>query len=246
MDHPTLTCSILTFKRPWYALITLYAVLENLSYAGHIKYLIGDGGSPEWQLQMYRDVLTGRDYEILVESSGSVSNLMNAVVEKSGDVWVMMLDDFYPQVKMSLTLDVGFLLNSPDVGHLRYAALNHWDVSKHRLKAELRGYLNFHYWVLDKSGCQFHTMWPMGFSMMHRRMWDAYGPIGYIPPHQPGEVENLMNNQFRERSGPTVAIPMRLWEESDMSISLRQPIAHVGHVRTDEYANLWHQRWGAV
>jgi len=246
MEFPTLTCSVMTFKRPWYALITLYAILNCIKYSGPIKYMIADGGSPEWQIEMYRHVLKDCSHEILIEHSGSVSNLMNAAVERSGDIWIMALDDFYPTVQMNMDEDVEFLLTHPEVGHLRYANMNGWDTPHLKIYAELKVMHHQHYWCIDKSRSHPNSLWTMGFSMMHRRMWDAYGPIPYVEPHQPGKVENMLNSQFANIDGPTVATPMRVWEESGLTLPLYQTIAHVGHVRTDEYTNLWDQRWGAT
>lgn len=243
---PELSIIVLSYKRPWYTLITLDALMNHIHYDGTKKIIVSDGGSPEWQLQMYRESMRYYPHEILSVRSGSVSDMMNQAVERAGEVWIMTLDDFYPRINLNITNDVQFLLQNPDVGHLRYGNMNAWDVPQLHVYAELKNIHREHYWVIDKSRTECNTIWTMGFSMMHRRMWNAYGPIDYIEPHQPGEVENQMNRQFRERSGPTVAIPMKIWQEAGMSIPLLQPIAHVGHVRTDEYTKLWNQRWGAT
>lgn len=246
MEYPPLTISILTFKRPWYTLVTLYAILNNIKYPGPIQYMIADNGSPEWNLEMYKQVLKDYPHQILVEPSGSVSNLMNAAVAQSGDIWIMALDDFYPTCEMEMSEDVEFLMTHPEVGHLRYANMNGWDTPALHIYAELKVMHHQHYWCIDKSRSHPNSLWTMGFSMMHRRMWDAYGPIPYVEPHQPGKVENMLNSQFRNINGPTVAVPMRVWEQSGMKYPIHETINHIGHVRTDEYSSLWNQRWGAT
>lgn len=197
-------------------------------------------------MEMYQYILRDHPHEILNVRSGSVSEQMNAIAEHSGEVWIVALDDFVPYYIMDVTHDVQFLVEHPEVGHIRYGNMNAWDVPHLHVYAELKNIYREHYWVIDKSRSEPNSLWTMGFSMMHRRMWDAYGPIDYIEPHQPGEVENRMNKQFRERVGPTVAVPMRIGQESSMKLPLLQPIQHIGHVRTDEYTAKWNQRWGAT
>lgn len=242
---PTLTCSILTYKRPWYALITLAGLIRNIRYDGVKRYCVIDGGSPDWQLEMYRLILKDYPYEI-VNAGSSFPEMMNRTADQGGEVWISALDDFVPDQSINVTNDVKFLLQNEDVGCLRYGQMSHWDVPQFKVYAEMRACDWCHYWVLDRSRSTISYMWTLGFTMMHRRMWDHYGPLPAMTPHQPGETELQMNRHFAERAGPTVAIPMRIGEPSDTTIQLDGPIRHIGHVRTDEYTNLWNQRWGAT
>lgn len=246
MPLPDLTLGILTYKRPWYALLTLTNLINHIQYDGNRKFVVSDGGSPDWQLEMYQHVLKDHEHKILVTENGDVAQMMNLVAEYSDEAWILALDDFVPMWIMNVSHDVEFLQQNEDVGHIRYANMNGWDTPEHKVYAELRNIYREHYWVIDKGRSTSGTLWTMGFSMIHRRMWDTYGPIAKQQPHQPGNTENQMNRQFRAKAGPTIAVPMRIGQESGMTIPVYQPIAHIGHVRTDEYTNLWNQRWGAV
>lgn len=243
---PTLTCNILSYKRPWYTVLNIMALVHQARYDGPKRYQIVDGGSPEWQYQMYRETLKGHDFEILVEPGGGVCEMMNLAAARSGEVFLLVLDDFILDRGHNFTPDVRFLLERADVGHIRYGNMIGWDAND-EVYARLGAVDKVHYWVLDKSRCRMSYMWTMGFSLLHRRMWDAYGPLASVGPHKPGEAELQMNRQFRERPGPTVAVPMRIGQQSDSYIPLRDAVYHIGYVRTDEYTALpGVSRWGAV
>ena len=71
---PELSIIVLSYKRPWYTLITLDALMNHIHYDGTKKIIVSDGGSPEWQLQMYRESMRYYPHEILSVRSGSVSD----------------------------------------------------------------------------------------------------------------------------------------------------------------------------
>ncbi len=246
MSLPTLTLAMMTYKRVWYGLQTLSYMVQHLQYDGDIRFLIVDGGSEQRDLDMYEYIVKDYPHEIVVVPSSDVADMLNQVANHGGDVWLTALDDFVPMQIMNLTHDVEFLLENPDVGHLRYGSMNGWDVPAQKVYAELRNIYRVHYWVFDKARTTSGTMWTMGFSMTHRRMWDAYCPLAMVGAHQPGYAENQLNRMFTTKDGPTIAIPMRIGQESDMKIPVYQPIAHIGFVRTDEYTQMWNQRWGAT
>ncbi len=243
---PTLTLAMMTFRRPWYGLQTLSAIVQHIQYDGDLRYLIVDGGSEQRDLDMYEFMVKDYPHEFVNVANSDVADMLNNVANHSGEVWLTALDDFVPMQIMNLTHDVEFLLENEDVGHIRYGNMNGWDVPSQKVYAELRNVYRVHYWVFDKARTTASTMWTMGFGMTHRRMWDAYGPLALVGPHQPGYAENQLNRMFMNKEGPTVAIPMRIGQESDMKIPVYQPIAHIGHVRTDEYAMRWNDRWGAT
>jgi len=246
MELPLLTCNILTYKRPWYAIQTLSRLISHIRYTGEKRYVVIDGGSPAWHLDMYREVLQHESYEIVQDHSDQTGQLVNLAADHGGEVWITALDDFMPERSINVTTDVEFLLNQPDVGHIRYGRMQSWNPD-YKIYAELRMQYSQGYWVIDKSRSFLDYVWTMGFSMMHRRMWDAYGPCPNMPPHQPGETELQLNSHFKERSGPTVAVPVYIGQESDTYLPLGEFINHMGHVRTDEYSNQKGvSRWGAT
>lgn len=248
MNYPILTCAVLTYKRPWYAVMTIMSLRDNLRYAGPVQFVIADEGSPDWQLALYRELLKDCHYEIVTQTN--VAGMLNAAAAHSGEVWLTVLDDFTLEVRMDITADVEFLLAQTDVGHLRYGRMSHWSTAHSKVFAELRQSRDFiYYWVLDKARSTEPYMWTIGFGLTHRRMWEAYGPLPGMEPHQPGNVELAMNDIFRSRPGPTTAVPMRIGHDADMWMRVQEPIRHWGYVRTDEYANAWGggaARWGAI
>lgn len=242
MELPLLTCNILTYKRPWYALLTMMRMVEYLRYEGKRRFVVIDGGSPDWHLKMYEDALRYQDFKI-VSVSGSVNQMMNQAAKESDSVWVTALDDFMLERSYNITPDVEFLELNADVGHLRYGKMNAWDTERH-IYAELRGHGWYHYWVLDKERSDANYLWTMGFSLTHRRMWDAYGNLAPATPHEPGATELELNSRLRNNNGPTIAIPMRVGQASNEQPDL---LHHIGHVRTDEYSkNDYQRRWGAT
>ncbi len=246
MSLPQLTLAVMTYRRPWYGLQTLSYMVQHIQYDGELRYLIVDGGSEPRDLEMYEYMVKDHQHQIVSVANSDVADMLNNVANHSGEVWLTALDDFVPMQIMNLTHDVEFLLQNEDVGHIRYANMNNWDVPSLKVYAELRNVYRVHYWVFDKERSTSATLWTMGFGMTHRRMWDAYGPLAHVGPHQPGYAENQLNRMFKEKSGPTVAIPMRIGQEGGHQLPLYQPIAHIGHVRTDEYAERWNNRWGAT
>lgn len=248
MELPTLTIAILTYKRPHYALLCLTALRDKLGYDGPKRFLISDGGSPEWHLDMYEYILKDEPHSVLVHGSNSFADMFRSVGENGGEVWITALDDFILEPYTNLTQDVRFLMQHEDIGHLRYANMNGWDVPNQKCYAELRGLDYYHYWTLDKARCTMPYMWTLGWGMTHRRMWDAYGRyLQNTPPHMPGEMELEMNRSFYARPGPTIAVPLRVFEESDLKFAPQQVIRHIGMVRTDEYSGIEGvSRWGAT
>lgn len=248
MEVPDLTVSVLTYRRPHYAIQTLYGLMNNLGYEGKRRYIISDGGSDEADFEMYRTLLNEQayPYAIIANGSGEFSTMLNNGVRSDAELTLMVLDDFVLRYHMDITKDVLFLLHNEDVGQLRYGRMNAWDVPTTKVYAELRDETKTYYWVLDKERSTASYMWTLGFNLMHKRMWDAYGPLPATLPHRPGAVELEMTRRFKDNAGPTIAVPMRLGHASDMSIPLLEVVDHVGSVRTPEYTEQARSRWGAI
>lgn len=241
---PILNICILTYKRPWYAILTLMRLVSHLTYGGKRRFFVIDGGSPEWHLQMYRQAAPYEDLQI-IPATGDVGQMMNRTFEIPGELFLVCLDDFMLERVLDITEDVAFLLKHSDVGHLRYGKMNSWDNTERKVYAELRQHNWFSYWVIDKSLSTADYLWTMGVSLMHRRMWESYGPLPKLSPHEPGETELELNRRFKQKDGPTVAVPMRIGQHA--SPSEPDYFHHIGHVRTDEYTkDNPARRWGAT
>lgn len=244
---PALTCCVLSYKRPWYTIPTLQALLNHLRYDGELRYVVVDGGSPAWQLDLYRTVFENAGRELTVVPSGAFLAMVNAAAQIGGEVWLTALDDFVLEWVLDVTGDVEFLMANPDVGHLRLARIAYWDTPGQRVYAELRGTSGRHYWVLDKERCTASYMWTLGFGITHRRMLDAYGPLEVH--ERVGAAEGVMNAAFYGKPGPTVAVPLRIGEDAGVTLHIGEAVRHIGFVRSDEYtAELGGEaeRWGAV
>lgn len=232
MDLPELTICICTYRRPQYGALTLNCLKQWVGYNGPRKFHIADGGSRNEELDAYKEILNGQKYSI--EVTDNLSDMVNSCAKNSGDVWVVALDDFCPRYPINITPDVKYLLTREDVGVVRMARLNFWGSGSGdpETSADLEAHEGLHWWKLNRERSKDKYMASIGFHLYHRRFWDAYGDIPACPPHEPGQAELLSCKRFLEKSGPTVAIPMRFGEDSSERY---EPIWHMGMYRSDEY-----------
>lgn len=233
MNLPELTLCVVGYKRPWYCINTLYALINRINYAGAKRYVVSDGGSPTDQLAIYTKILGERQHRIVV--TDNLSDMMNACAASAGEVWLTTLDDFYPIRAFDITPDVRLLLSDESVGAIRMGRLAFWgDPPGHNtVKAEMVECGGLHWWKVDKAQTTDPYICSINTTLYHRRFWDAYGDIPPCPPNIPGEAELLGAERFRNRSGPAIAIPMRFGEDCG---DWQEPFWHMGMYRTDEYA----------
>src|SRR4030067_961576 len=100
MTYPDLTIGVCTFKRPWYAALTINC-LKQIGYAARIKFHIADGGSKQEDLDYYKLIL--RDYETTIGITNNLSDMVNSCEHNSGEVWLVALDDFCPRRGFDIT-----------------------------------------------------------------------------------------------------------------------------------------------
>ena len=232
MTLPDLTICICTYKRPWYALMTLQ-MMKTIRYGGVIKFHVADGGSPQEDLNYYDLIL--RDYPHTISVTSNLADMVNACAYNSGDVWIVAMDDFMPRKTFDVTPDVKFMLDHPEVGMIRYARLAFWGSGSGDAEttADLIEYQGLHWWRIDKARTKDAYSCSMGFNMYHRRFWDYYGNIPPAPPDHPGMAEHNSMNRYRlKEGGPTIAIPMRFPQDGP---DTQEFIWHYGVWRTDEY-----------
>ena len=233
MDLPVLTIGICTYKRPEYGMLTLNCLKQWLGYEGPRRFHIADGGSPQEEIDHYLKILDG--YDVSVEVTDNLSDMVNSCAHHGGDLWVVALDDFCPRYQINITPDVKFLLANEDVGVVRMARLNFWGSGsgEPETSADLAMHESLHWWKLSKERSRDKYMASIGFHLYHRRFWDAYGDIEACPPHEPGQAELLACKRFLDKAGPMVAVPMRFGEDC---AERREPIWHLGLWRSDDYA----------
>lgn len=232
MDLPELTICVCTYRRPEYGMLTLNALKQGLGYDGKRRFHIADGGSPAEEIEEYKNLLQGE--RVSVEITDNLSDMVNSCARNSGDIWIVALDDFCPRDPLNINPDAKYLITHSDVGVIRMARLNFWGSGSGdpETSADLESHEGYHWWKLSKERSRDKYMASIGFHLYHRRFWDAYGDIEPCSPHNPGQAELLACKRFLEKSGPTVAVPMRFGEDC---VERREPIWHMGLWRSDDY-----------
>lgn len=236
MEYPPLTVGICTYKRPWYAMMTLQAIIGMVGYAGPKRFHIADGGSPQEDIDYYVNLL--KDYPTTVEVTNNLSDMVNSCARHGGDLWLTVLDDFMPRRRMDITPDVRLLLERPEIGAIRMGRLAFFGngLKEGEVFAELIGNEGLHWWRIDKARSAPHYAVTIGFHLYHRRFWDAYGDIAPCDPKVPGQAELFGNDRYvnNHRPTPTIAIPMRFGQDCGEWF---EPIWHMGVWRTDNYTS---------
>jgi len=243
MDLPTLTFGICTYKRPWYACMTIQMLIGLVGYGGPKRFHIADGGSPQEDIDYYLKLT--KDFPTSVEVTNNLSDMVNSCARHGGDLWLTVLDDFMPNHPMDMTPDAVMLLKHPEIGCVRMARLAFWangpdESGTVGVYADLINCGGLHWWRLDKARSSTAYMSTIGFHMYHRRFWDAYGDIQACAPNNPGHAELLGNERYYKHDGPTIAIPLRFGEDC---LEQKEPIWHLGVWRTDEYKETAGSRW---
>ena len=232
MTLPDLTIGICTYKRPWYALLTLNQ-MKQIRYGGRIKFHIADGGSDPADIEYYKLIV--RDYETTVGVTNNLADMVNSCAHNSGEIWIVAMDDFMPRRSFDITPDVRLLLEHPEIGCVRFSRLAFWGTGSGAAEtsAELIECGGLHWWRINKRRTEDAYSCNMGFHLYHRRFWDTYGDIPACPPDHPGLAEHNGMNRYRHNpSNLTIAIPMRFPQDSP---DTQEFIWHYGMWRTDEY-----------
>jgi hypothetical protein len=227
MEWPELTIGICTYKRPQYAAFTLNVLNTWIHYDGKLKFHIADGGSPKEEIDTYLTIL--RDRTVTVEVTTNLADMVNSCVRFGGDYFIVMVDDYVLRHPLNINPDVHLLMEHPEIGDVRYSRMAFLGQNS----ADLIGMDGLHWWRLDKERSKDPYMATIGVNLYHKRFFEAYGLIPPCPPNIPGEGEINLTHNFNGHPGPTVAIPMRLGQDSQEHY---EPWWHIGTYRTDEYA----------
>lgn len=232
MEYPELCIGVCTYKRPWYAMMTISALAGWLHYYGPVRFHIADGGSPQEDLDYYKLILRERNFTM--EVVDNLADMVNSCAHHGGDFFMVVLDDFVLRYPLNVTPDVVLLAEHPEIGCVRMGRLAFWGAVGDGVEvgADLVQSSGLHWWRLDKVRDNDPYMASIGAHLYHKRFWDAYGDIPACPPNQPGQAEMNFNHLFRSKDGPTVAVPMRFGEDYPEHY---EPFNHLGIWRTDEY-----------
>src|SRR3990167_11120719 len=188
-DLPELTIAIVTYCRPWFSLLTLGAMINNLIYDGPKRWLVSDGGSTQEELDGLRHIL--RDMPHKIVQTDNLADMMNAVAHEAGELWFVTLDDFMPHKKINLTVEARMQQRYTDVGAVRMGRLAFWGQppEQHQIKADLIENGGLHWWRLNLAETTDSYTCTIGTHVYHRRFWDWYGDIPPCPPDMPGDGE---------------------------------------------------------
>lgn len=231
-ELPEVAFCICTYKRPWYAINTLQALIHKVAYAGKKIFHVADGGSRQEDMDYYRRILDGHDYSISVTSN--LADMVNSCASVGTPMWLMTLDDFMPWRAFDITPDVRFLMNNPEVGAIRMGRLAFWEHGPdEQIVAELAMCGGLHWWVFDKRRTTHPYISSLNSCLYTRRYWDHYGDIPSVEADVPGQAEVELARAYNSKDGPTIAIPMRFGEDC---LEWQEPFWHYGAWRTDEYA----------
>lgn len=230
MEWPELTIGICTYKRPEYAALVISTLNGWIHYDGKVKFHIADGGSTQEELDTYKTIL--RDRPVTFEVTDNLADMVNSCVHHSGDVFMILVDDYLLRHPLNINPDVHLLLDHTDIGAVRMNRMSFFGQNY----AELINQDGLHYWKLDKDRSKDNYVATIGVILYHRRFWENYGDIRPCPPNIPGEAEINLGHNFNGVPGPSVAIPMRFGEDCD-DIGY-EPFWHIGTYRTDDYAKI--------
>lgn len=235
MSYPELTICIVTYRRPWYSMLTLQSCLTNVHYSGPVKFHISDGGSDPKDYEYFKRCVPNSTLTIDVNSNPS--DMINSCARNSGDVWIVALDDFCPRRPINVTPDVDLLMAREEIGCVRFSRLAFWGsgAGDAETSADLINHNGLHWWRIDKARTKDSYVCNIGFHLYHRRFWQQYGDIPKSKEHDMGNAEQIGSWRFREQKGCTIAVPMRFGQDS---FEMQEPIWHLGTWRTDEYARV--------
>lgn len=227
MDWPDLTIGVCTYRRPTYAACAINVLNTWIHYDGRVKFHISDGGSPQEEIDVYKQILWAR--ETSVEVTNNLADMVNSIAVHGGEIFMVILDDFFLRHPLNINPDIHLLLDHPDIGCVRMSRMSFFGQNY----GELINQDGLHYWKLDKERSSDNFMATIGVNLYHRRFFEAYGLIPSCEPKVPGQAEHNLTNIFNGHPGPTVAIPMRFGEDADDCHY--EPFWHVGTWRTDDY-----------
>lgn len=224
MTHPPVAVLVVTYQRIEILQRTLGGLLQNLTYAGPLRYVIADDGSTDGTHEMIDSLRDAGLDAVLVASNrnglGANTNAGLRAAFHMTDLVLQLQDDMFLQHHLDLTAHVDRLLSHPDDGFIRL-----WGVGGHRYTATLDG----SYWRVSWESDELYIPSDRPH-LKHRRFVEA---AGYYPEGFPtAATEEVFCHQAKNaaRAGgvPFVLVPHALDVESNFS--------HEG----------WGQRWRDV
>lgn len=214
-----ITIILQTYKRTEYALRTIAAARELLSYQGELVWLVADDGSPTAHFETVLDALSPHGGFSVRRGYGGNANAAWTHADSLGALTFWLEDDFMLTQPLDLTPHAYTLMDCVEVGMVRLGYINPAMLSTPQLFAG-RGYYTLpRYWP-DTSFYTF-TGHP---SLRHARYRAAYGdyPVGLAP----GATELAYAFQYQSAlDGPLI-----VWPEGYPADG---SFAHIGAVKTE-------------
>jgi hypothetical protein len=216
-----LTVVLLTYERTDYALRTVEGVAKHLNYPG-FEWYISDDGSREEHVRAVIDQLgrLGQNFNIQTHwhnqrlSYGSGANRALEMAFRSGNLVLMLEDDWYLERPLDLWSYCCLLMERPDIGMVRMGYLNSG------VGAVSMSHGGRVYWALDDTHSRNYSSFAFAGhpAIMHRRFFEHHGM--YPERWQPGETELKMCWQCVSGMGPKIVWPAELGEHG--------PWGHIG------------------
>lgn len=144
MTHPPVAVLIVTYQRVDVLRRTIGGLLQSLTYAGPLRYVIADDGSTDGTHEMIDTLRSaGLDATLVISNRAGLGANTNAGLRAAfalTDLVLQLQDDMLLLQPLDLTAHVDRLLAHPQDGFIRL-----WGVGGHRYTATLDGA----YWRVD-------------------------------------------------------------------------------------------------
>ena len=203
MTYLPVSVLIVTYQRAEILRRTIGRLLQLLTYAGPLRYVIADDGSTDDTHEMVDDLRdAGLDVTMVISNRGGLGVNTNAGLRAAfalSDLVLQLQDDMLLLQHLDLTPHVDRLLSRPDDGFIRL-----WGVGGHKYTATLDGL----YWRVSWESDELYIPSDRPH-LKHKRFHDA---AGYYPEGlASGATEEMWSHQAknaaRSRGVPAVLVP---------------------------------------
>ncbi len=210
-DLPTVVIMLMTYKRTEYALRTIEAARELLSYDGELLWYVADAGSPIEDLKILGDAIPDEIFfgrHTMIESNtltpGQNWNKGIKRIFEKHTIYFRLEDDFMLHAPLDITKWVRLLDYNDKVGMIRLGLMTVGTqiAVKGQVVPSDVGHDRDIYLHVLKSAQYCFSGHP---SLVHKRFHEAYD---YFPEDRdPGQCEVDFDGVIRTREGPEIWIP---------------------------------------
>lgn len=228
MNLPSLALVIVTYNRPEEIRRTVLALKENLTYDGTIVWYVADDCSPgDYALQVrgwMQDLLMQHVRLVQPSQNSGWGANVNYTLRASKEPIVFQIEDDYVLRKpIDLTPYVAMLLQSNDIGLIRFDGIAGHHVHAEASEIDIRPILpnyqqcpmcnpgKVHYWRLNAHSRELY-IYSNRPHLKHRRFHDRHGkyPEGLkLGQTEESFAHRVKNNMMRDPdTTPQIVVPM--------------------------------------